>query len=188
MTNANEPRRFQDRNGVSRWPAFVWRRNIVTDVVQGIIVGSVLAFITFQILMHGYVTKVNGWTTMDGCGEPGIGILLRGACAITFPQLTCHKKRCTGLWVGSRLRCLTRMGSVQRATAPQPISKTLLENVSITLCRCASESRVATGNHAALASTKDSRYQRGDGCQVTVTAHCYDLVSVFAVDFRWPPV
>ena len=85
MTNANQPRRSQEGNGGSRLPAFLWRRNIVSDVVQGIIFGSVLAFITFQILMHGYVTKVNGWTTIYGCGEPGIGILLRGACALTFP-------------------------------------------------------------------------------------------------------
>jgi hypothetical protein len=65
--------------------AFIWRRNIVSDVVQGIIVGGVLAFITLQILAHSYVTKVNGWTTMYGCGEPGNGILLRAACAVVFP-------------------------------------------------------------------------------------------------------
>jgi hypothetical protein len=28
---------------------FLWKRNIVSDVVQGIIAGGVLAFITFQI-------------------------------------------------------------------------------------------------------------------------------------------
>ena len=43
--------------------------------MQGIIVGGVLAFITFQIIAHAYVTKINGWTTMYGCGEPGNGIL-----------------------------------------------------------------------------------------------------------------
>ena len=60
------------------------RRNIVSDVVQGIIAGGVLAFITFQIVAHAYVTRVNGWTTMYQCGEPGNGILLRGACAAIF--------------------------------------------------------------------------------------------------------
>jgi hypothetical protein len=30
---------------------------------------------------------------------------------------------------------LTKMGSVHLATAPKPTSKTLLENVSIVLCR-----------------------------------------------------
>jgi len=61
------------------------RRTIVSDIVQGIIVGGVLAFITFQIIAHAHVAKVNGWTTMFGCGEPGNGILLRAACGDIFP-------------------------------------------------------------------------------------------------------
>ncbi len=84
MTDGNQPRRYQDRGGASRWPAFVWRRNIISDVVQGIIAGCVLAFFTFQIIAHAYVTKVNGWTTMYRCGEPGNRILYRAACAQTF--------------------------------------------------------------------------------------------------------
>ena len=62
----------------------MFRRTIVADVVQGIIIGGVLAFITFQIFAHAYVTKVNGWTSMFGCGEPGNGILLGAACAGVF--------------------------------------------------------------------------------------------------------
>ena len=62
----------------------MFRRTIVSDVVQGIIVGGVLGFITFQILTNAYITKVNGWTTMLGCGEPGNGLLLRAACANKF--------------------------------------------------------------------------------------------------------
>jgi hypothetical protein len=64
--------------------AIMFRRTILSDVVQGIIIGAVLAFITFEILTNAYVTKVNGWTTMLGCGEPGNSILLRAACAKTF--------------------------------------------------------------------------------------------------------
>jgi hypothetical protein len=82
--NAHQPRPSQDRSSVSRLLAFLLRRTIVSDVVQGIIIGGVLAFITFQILAHAYVTKVNGWTTMFGCGEPESGILLRAACGIIF--------------------------------------------------------------------------------------------------------
>jgi len=53
--------------------------------VQGILVGAALAFITvLLILPHFYVTRVNGWTTMFGCGEPGRGLLLRAACNVTF--------------------------------------------------------------------------------------------------------
>jgi hypothetical protein len=85
MTNASQPGRSQDRSAVSRSRALLWRRNIVSDVVQGIITGGVLAFITFQIIAHAYVTRVNGWTTVYGCGEPSNGILLRGACGVIFP-------------------------------------------------------------------------------------------------------
>lgn len=60
-------------------------RSITTDVVQGILVGAALAFITvLLILPKFYVTKVNGWATMFGCGEPGSGLLLRAACNVTF--------------------------------------------------------------------------------------------------------
>jgi hypothetical protein len=64
--------------------AIMVRRKIVDDVVQGIIVGGVLAFITFQILTNTYVTTVDGWTTILGCGEPGNSILFKAACAKTF--------------------------------------------------------------------------------------------------------
>jgi len=60
-------------------------RSVTTDVVQGILVGAALAFISgLLILPKFYVTKVNGWTTMFGCGEPGSGLLLRAACNVTF--------------------------------------------------------------------------------------------------------
>lgn len=85
MTNAKQVHRSQDRSAVSKLRARLWRRNIVSDVVQGIISGGVLAFITLQIFAQAHVTKVNGWATMYGCGEPGIGIVLRGACAAVFP-------------------------------------------------------------------------------------------------------
>ena len=83
--NSSQAQGSQGPNGVSRFRARLRRRTIFSDVVQGIIVGGVLAFITFLIIAHTYVTKVNGWTTMYGCGEPGNGTLLRGACALIFP-------------------------------------------------------------------------------------------------------
>lgn len=82
--NAKLPRRSRDLNRDSRLPAFLSKRTIVSDVVQGIIAGGVLAFVTFQILAHSYVTKVNGWTTMYGCGEPGTRVVFRAACAQIF--------------------------------------------------------------------------------------------------------
>jgi len=60
-------------------------RSIVTDVWQGVVVGAVLGFITAQILARFWAVKVNGWSTMFGCGVPGNGMLFRAACAQIFP-------------------------------------------------------------------------------------------------------
>jgi hypothetical protein len=56
-----------------------------SGVVQGIIVGAVLAFITAQILMSTKGKKINGWFTIYGFGVPGNGMLLRAACYHIFP-------------------------------------------------------------------------------------------------------
>jgi len=61
-----------------------YTRTVTTDIVQGIFIGIGLAFITLLIVGNAYVTKVNGWTTMYGCGEPGNSILKRAACAVKF--------------------------------------------------------------------------------------------------------
>ena len=56
-----------------------------SHVVQGIIVGAVLAVVTAQVMMNAVVksmtTTVNGWSTTVKAGQPGNGILLRAACA-----------------------------------------------------------------------------------------------------------
>jgi len=59
-------------------------RSIRTDVVQGIIAGAVLGFITAQIFARMKATRVNGWITIFGCCMPGNGMLFRAACALTF--------------------------------------------------------------------------------------------------------
>jgi hypothetical protein len=66
-------------------PTFMLKRTVLLDVIQGILIGAGLAFITILfIIPKTFVTKVNGWTTKYGCGEPGNGFILRGVCAITF--------------------------------------------------------------------------------------------------------
>jgi hypothetical protein len=60
-------------------------RNVRNDVIQGFLIGFGLAFVTAQIYARIKTTKVNGWTTMFGCGEPGNGFLFRAACAQVFP-------------------------------------------------------------------------------------------------------
>ena len=61
----------------------------VSHVVQPIIVGGVLAFVTANIIMNAAVkamsTTVNGWSTILKCGQPGNGILLRAGCAKILP-------------------------------------------------------------------------------------------------------
>src|SRR6266699_804 len=63
----------------------------VSHVVQAIIVGAVLAFLTAQIILNAVVkamtTTVNGWSTTFKCGQPGNGILLRAACAKVLPAV-----------------------------------------------------------------------------------------------------
>src|SRR6266705_819470 len=62
-----------------------------SHVLQAIIVGAVLAFLTAQIIMNAVVkamtTTVNGWSTTFKCGQPGNGILLRAACAKVLPAV-----------------------------------------------------------------------------------------------------
>src|SRR5215469_13847610 len=64
--------------------ALVQWGKMLLAVVLGLLLGVGLAFITLRIVGNAYVTKVNGWTTMFGCGEPGDGLLLRAACSETF--------------------------------------------------------------------------------------------------------
>src|SRR5215472_15891120 len=62
-----------------------------SHVVQGIIIGAVLAFLTANLMMNAVVksmtTTVNGWSTTVKAGQPGNGILLRAACAKILPAV-----------------------------------------------------------------------------------------------------
>jgi hypothetical protein len=60
-------------------------RTVRNDVVQGILLGAGLAFVTLPIIARIYVTKVNGWTTIFGSGEPGNDMFVRAACTQIFP-------------------------------------------------------------------------------------------------------
>ncbi len=62
-----------------------------SHVVQAIILGAALAFITAQVIMNAAVqamtTTVNGWSTTMKAGQPGNGLLLRAAFARTLPAI-----------------------------------------------------------------------------------------------------
>ena len=63
----------------------------VNHVVQSIIVGAVLAYLTANVLMNAAMkavtTTVNGWSTTMKAGQPGNGILLRAAFARILPAV-----------------------------------------------------------------------------------------------------
>ncbi len=60
-------------------------RTVQSDVIQGVLIGVGLAFVTAQIYARMQATRVNGWITMFGLGEPSNGMLLRAAHAQLFP-------------------------------------------------------------------------------------------------------
>jgi hypothetical protein len=64
---------------------FTGSRTVRNDVVQGILIGFAMSFITAQVFARVKATKVNGWSTMFVCGEPGNSMLMRAACAQIFP-------------------------------------------------------------------------------------------------------
>lgn len=60
-----------------------------SGVVQGIIIGATLAFLTAILVMNAVVrtitTTVNGWSSIRRSGQPGNGVLVRAACAKALP-------------------------------------------------------------------------------------------------------
>lgn len=60
-----------------------------SGVVQGIIIGATLAFLTAILIMNAVgsavTATVNGWKSLVKVGQPGNGILVRAACAKALP-------------------------------------------------------------------------------------------------------
>ncbi|MDQ4503606.1 DUF1214 domain-containing protein [Sinomonas sp. ASV322] len=60
-----------------------------SGVLQGIIIGGTLAFLTAVLIMNAVaraVTKTNnGWRVIRQCGQPANGVLVRAACAKALP-------------------------------------------------------------------------------------------------------
>ena len=73
-------------------PRSVWavirKLTVVLDVLPGMIVGAVLAFVTALLLIsaqvHAMQSTVNGWSITMTCGKASNGPLLRAACAQAF--------------------------------------------------------------------------------------------------------
>src|SRR6476661_7505038 len=84
---------------------FVNTRTVRNDVVQGILIGFGLAFVTAQIYARIKATKVNGWITMFGLGEPRMPNY--------FPALSTYRKR---QCIGGRTQMARAMRSPESAT------------------------------------------------------------------------
>jgi hypothetical protein len=60
-----------------------------SGVVQGIIIGAALAFLTAILIMNAVgrtiTTTINGWSAIRTCGQPGNGFFVRAACAKALP-------------------------------------------------------------------------------------------------------
>lgn len=75
-----------------------------SGVVQGIIIGATLAFLTAILIMNVVVraitTTVNGWSSIRKCGQPGNGILVRAACAKALPVVNVFEE--AAYWTTTR--------------------------------------------------------------------------------------
>jgi hypothetical protein len=60
-------------------------RTVRSDVIQGVLIGFGMAFVSARVYARLKATKVNGWITMYGLGVPGNGMFLRAAHAQLFP-------------------------------------------------------------------------------------------------------
>ena len=60
-------------------------RTVQSDVIQGILIGFGLAFVSANAYARVKAVKVNGWITIFGLGMPDNGMLLRAAHAQFFP-------------------------------------------------------------------------------------------------------
>ncbi len=60
-------------------------RILRNDIIQGVLIGFGLAFVSAQVYARIKASKVNGWVSMSGLGLPANGMLLRAAHAQYFP-------------------------------------------------------------------------------------------------------
>ena len=75
-----------------------------SGVLQGIIIGAALAFLTAILIMdtvgRAITTTVNGWSAIRKCGQPGNGVLVRAACAKALPLVNVFEE--AAYWTTTR--------------------------------------------------------------------------------------
>ncbi|WP_308465788.1 DUF1214 domain-containing protein [Rathayibacter soli] len=67
-----------------------------SGVVQGVIIGATLAFLTAVVVLNSVArsitTTVNGWRSIRRSGQPDNGILVRAACAKALPAVNAFEE------------------------------------------------------------------------------------------------
>jgi hypothetical protein len=75
-----------------------------SGVVQGVIIGATLAFLTAILIMNAVgrsiTTTVNGWSSIREAGRPGNGILVRAATAKALPVVNVFEE--AAYWTTAR--------------------------------------------------------------------------------------
>jgi hypothetical protein len=83
-----------------------------SGIVQGIIIGATLAFLTAVLIMNVVIrsitTTVNGWSSIRKVGQPGNGVLMSAACAKALPVVNVFEE--AAYWTA------TKDGSGRRLT------------------------------------------------------------------------
>lgn len=75
-----------------------------SGVVQGVIIGATLAFLTAILVMNltarAVTTTVDGWSSIRRCGRPDNGIFVRAACAKALPVVNVFEE--AAYWATAR--------------------------------------------------------------------------------------
>src|ERR1041385_5194919 len=81
---------------------FAWVAS--SGVVQGVIIGATLAFLTTILLLDwvakAETTPVNGWSSIRRAGQPGNGLLVRAALQKALPVVNTFEE--AAYWTASR--------------------------------------------------------------------------------------
>jgi hypothetical protein len=70
-------------------------------IIQGVLIGFGLAFVSAQIYARIKAKRVNGWITMYGLGRPSNGMFLRAAHAQLFPGPVNTQEEAIYWWTNS---------------------------------------------------------------------------------------
>jgi hypothetical protein len=110
-------------SGVVAWVAS-------SGVVQGVIIGAALAFLTSILILEwvakAQTTTVNGWRSIHRAGQPGTGLLVRAALQKALPVVNVFEEAAywtsridsAGSKLARRLACEPGLGWVEAPAEP----------------------------------------------------------------------